>query len=419
MLKNCAKQAKIGYKLFHEEIITMHAYPVITLNPGREKSVLRHHPWIFSHAITSDPKLPGGTSVRVESAEHKFLGYGIYSPQSQIKVRLLSFNEDVPINAALIDARVQHACAVREVLRARGNDGVRLIAAEGDLLPGVIVDLYNDYLVIALSSWAGEAIYPDLLNALRRLFPKSHIYERSDSKARLKEGLPARCGVVHGQEPNDLIMVKENDLIYLPIDIKHGHKTGGYLDQRASRLQAMSCCRNARVLNCFCYTGGFGLYALKGHAALVENVDVSALALAHAKTGTAFNHLDPGHCRFIKQDVFAYLRTQQESGEKYDVVILDPPKFAESAAALKKACRGYQDINRLGLSLLRPGGFLLTFSCSGLMTPELFQKICADAALEAGVDVQLCGTFRQDEDHRVALPCPESFYLKGLKLQRI
>ncbi|MBO8416766.1 MAG: class I SAM-dependent methyltransferase [Proteobacteria bacterium] len=389
--------------------------PTITLAPGREKSVLRRHPWIFSKAVAKeDNSIPPGSVVKVNAADCSFLALGIYSPKSQIRVRLLSFNEQDNIDAAFVQQRIENACELRQRLIARGNDGVRLVASEGDYLPGLIVDKYNEFLVIAISSWAAESLREHIIQALKKLYPDCSIYERSDSKSRLKEGLKARCGVIAGKEPDDIIYVKENGLIYLPIDIKNGHKTGGYLDQRQSRYKAYTLSKGARVLNCFSYTGGFGLWALKGGAARVENVDVSELALTHAKDGVVFNHLDPGRCRFLKKDVFAYLRQQTAKGEKYDLVILDPPKFAESAANLKQACRGYQDINRLGLSLVAKGGRLLTFSCSGLMEPTLFQKICADAALDAGVEAQVISTLRQDEDHVVSLPCPESFYLKGL-----
>lgn len=391
--------------------------PTITLAQGREKSVLRRHPWIFSKAVAKeDASLPPGSVVKVNAADGSFLALGIYSPKSQIRVRLLSFSEQDSIDAALVQKRIENACALRQGLIARGNDGVRLVASEGDYLPGLIIDKYNEFLVIAVSSWAAESLREPVIQALQKLYPECSIYERSDSKSRLKDGLKARCGVICGKEPDDIIYVKENGLIYLPIDIKNGHKTGGYLDQRQSRYKAYTLSKGACVLNCFSYTGGFGLWALKGGAARVENVDVSELALAHAKDGVVFNHLDPGRCRFLKKDVFAYLRQQAAKGEKYDLVILDPPKFAESAANLKQACRGYQDINRLGLSLVAKGGRLLTFSCSGLMEPSLFQKICADAALDAGVEAQVISTLRQDEDHVVSLPCPESFYLKGLEI---
>ena len=218
--------------------------------------------------------------------------------------------------------------------------------------------------------------------------------------------------------------MKENDLVSIPIDVKEGHKTGGYLDQRQSRLHTYKLCKEFKelhgtgptVLNCFSYTGGFGLLALNGGAAKVFNVDVSAHALEAAKQGVVQNHLDPGRCKFIKKDVFAYLREEVQKGTKFDLVILDPPKFAESKSTLVTACRGYQDINRLGLQLVKQGGHLLTFSCSGLMSEELLQKIIADAALDAKVDAQIVATLRQDRDHVVALPCPESFYLKGFDL---
>lgn len=255
-----------------------------------------------------------------------------------------------------------------------------------------------------------------ICQTLKEIFPECSIYERSDTKSRAKEGLPVRKGVVIGTEPDDTIYVREEGQVYIPVDIKNGHKTGAYLDQRLSRIKAGSLSKGASVLNCFSYTGGFGLWALKGGAKRIENVDVSEHALNAAKTGVAFNHLDPGRCKFLKKDVFAYLREQVENGAKYDLVILDPPKFAESAANLKKACRGYQDINRLGLKLVAKGGHLLTFSCSGLVDPALFQKIVADAAIDAGVDGRVLGSLRQDEDHVVSLPCPETFYLKGLDI---
>lgn len=389
----------------------------ITLQEGREKSLLRHHPWIFSKAIAcEDENLKGGSIVTVRSHAGEFLCYGLYSPKSQIRVRALSFDEKVKIDDALIYERIFKAKALRESLIARGNDGVRLVSSEGDLLPGLIVDKYNEFLVISISSCGMERFHKAIIAALRELYPECSIYERSDTKSRLKEGLAKRCGVVYGVEPPDVLYVKENDAIFMPVDIKNGHKTGAYLDQRQSRYHASTLSKGARVLNCFSYTGGFGLWALKGGAKSVDNVDVSSLALNAAKTGVVFNHLDPGRCHFIKEDVFEFLRKQVENGVKYDLVILDPPKFAESAANLKRACRGYQDINRLGLKLVASGGRLLTFSCSGLMDSALFQKIIADAALEAEVEGRIITTLRQDDDHVVSLPCPETFYLKGLEI---
>lgn len=389
----------------------------VILNEGREKSLLRHHPWIFSKAIQkADESLQMGQTVEVVNQAGEFLCYGLYSPNSQIRVRALSFDENVKITDALIASRVKDAISLRKNVFARGNDGVRLISSEGDLLPGLIADKYNEFIVISISSCGMERYKNIICQTLKEIFPECSIYERSDTKSRAKEGLPVRKGVVIGREPDDTIYVREEDQVYIPVDIKNGHKTGAYLDQRLSRIKASSLSKGASVLNCFSYTGGFGLWALKGGAKRIENVDVSEHALNAAKTGVAFNHLDPGRCKFLKKDVFAYLREQVENGAKYDLVILDPPKFAESAANLKKACRGYQDINRLGLKLVAKGGHLLTFSCSGLVDPALFQKIVADAAIDAGVDGRVLSTLRQDEDHVVSLPCPETFYLKGLDI---
>lgn len=389
----------------------------VILNEGREKSLLRHHPWIFSKAIQkADESLQMGQTVEVVNQAGEFLCYGLYSPNSQIRVRALSFDENVKITDALIASRVKDAISLRKNVFARGNDGVRLISSEGDLLPGLIADKYNEFIVISISSCGMERYKNIICQTLKEIFPECSIYERSDTKSRAKEGLPVRKGVVIGTEPDDTIYVREEGQVYIPVDIKNGHKTGAYLDQRLSRIKAGSLSKGASVLNCFSYTGGFGLWALKGGAKRIENVDVSEHALNAAKTGVVFNHLDPGRCKFLKKDVFAYLREQVENGTKYDLVILDPPKFAESAANLKKACRGYQDINRLGLKLVAKGGHLLTFSCSGLVDPALFQKIVADAAIDAGVDGRVLSTLRQDEDHVVSLPCPETFYLKGLDI---
>lgn len=389
----------------------------VILNEGREKSLLRHHPWIFSKAIQkADESLQMGQTVEVVNQAGEFLCYGLYSPNSQIRVRALSFAENVKITDDLIASRVKDAISLRKNVFARGNDGVRLISSEGDLLPGLIADKYNEFIVISISSCGMERYKNIICQTLKEIFPECSIYERSDTKSRAKEGLPVRKGVVIGTEPDDTVYVREEGQVYIPVDIKNGHKTGAYLDQRLSRIKAGSLSKGASVLNCFSYTGGFGLWALKGGAKRIENVDVSEHALNAAKTGVAFNHLDPGRCKFLKKDVFAYLREQVENGAKYDLVILDPPKFAESAANLKKACRGYQDINRLGLKLVAKGGHLLTFSCSGLVDPALFQKIVADAAIDAGVDGRVLSTLRQDEDHVVSLPCPETFYLKGLDI---
>lgn len=430
-----------------------------TLHPEREKSLQRRHPWIFSKAVAaihdasgqilSKKDVASGTLVQVNSADGAFLCYAHYSAASQIVLRVISFKQnDVQngqLRAHLVHERLSAAVARRKALLARGEGGVRLVAAEGDYLPGLIVDKFNDVIVIAINAWGMEALYAPIVQGLHQLFPQCTLYERSDAKARLTEQLPLRVGYI---DPDDIspeynlsgkqiapngttikeivptLYVRENDLVEMPIDVLHGHKTGGYLDQRASRYHCYELCRELKalngsgpsVLNCFCYTGGFCLSALKGGARSVHNVDVSQPALDAAKAGVVHNRLDPGRCKFINCDVFEFLRKEVKLGHQYDVVILDPPKFVLNKSTLVSGSRGYQDINRLGLKLVAPGGHLLTFSCSGLMTEELFQKIVADAALEAQVEAQIVGTMRQDRDHVVALPCPESFYLKGLDI---
>lgn len=524
----------------------------IKLHVDREKSLLRRHPWIFSKAVaktlelkeplrlgsdllkslkdeplsaelyreTSDKsELGSGTLCLVLDSNDKFLCLGHYSPRSQIRVRAISFDPADIIDRNFIKERLKSAISKRAINGLRGDHGIRLVAAEGDYLPGLIVDRFNNVISFAITSWGMEAHYYDLIESLHELFPQCYLYERSDSKSRLKEELPLRAGLIDfahidhranlkdrnggalsssyevaettkcysdeeltklianqdatgaatdasasqsasaapaPTESNakalhhakfyegkplpelqerislndaipDTLYVQERNLVKIPIDVKRGHKTGGYLDQRQSRYRVYELCRDLKalsdngkkgpsVLNCFSYTGGFGLLALKGGASSVYNIDVSELALNEAKLGVVNNHLDPGRCKFIKKDVFTYLREEVANGTKFDIVILDPPKFIESKSNLVSGSRGYQDINRLGMQLVRKGGRLLTFSCSGLMDEALFQKIVADAALDAKVDAQLVSVLRQDIDHVISLPCPESFYLKGLEL---
>lgn len=399
-----------------------HFTKIIRLKPHRDKALHRHHPWVFSQALDENcPDLKSvhqGELVRVESSEGEFLAYACYSPQSQIRLRNLSFDENKIPNSGLIKKRIQEAVSLREELRKQGCDGLRLVNSEGDYLPGLTVDQYNNVIVLCITSMAMEIYRDAIAECFQELFPDCLIFERSEGASRQKEGLPERIGMIAGSEDElpDTLYVKEYEEIYIPIDIKQGHKTGGYLDQRASRRYLKDLCAGKTVLNCFSYTGGFGLWALKGRAKSVINVDVSQKALDKAKAGVAFNHLDPGRCKFLCEDVFNYLRKARKNNLKFDIIILDPPKFAESAAQLPKACRGYQDINRLALELLAPGGRLLTFSCSGHMDLNLFQKVVADAALDARAQVRLLNVLRQDKDHPVALSCPEGFYLKGLDL---
>ncbi|WBA18907.1 class I SAM-dependent methyltransferase [Salinivibrio kushneri] len=385
----------------------------VYLAKGRDKSIKRRHPWIFSRGIARIEGKPTlGDTVTVCDHQGEFLGLGAYSPQSQIRVRMWCF-EKTPIDSDFFLARIRAAKPLRTMLAERdGLTGYRLLAAESDGVPGITVDKYDNYLVCQLLSAGADAQRDNLVTALRTEFPECHIYERSDVAIRKKEGLKPRTGVLHGEEPPASVIIEENG-VAIEVDIANGHKTGFYLDQRDSREQAVKYMDGKRVLNCFCYTGGFGLYAQKGNAKQVTNVDVSQPALDKAKANAARNGFDLTRAEFVNADVFKLLRTYREQGERFDVIVMDPPKFAESKSQLTGACRGYKDINMLAMQLLNPGGVLLSYSCSGLMDAGLFQKILADAALDAGKNVQFIERFAQAADHPTHSAYPEGFYLKG------
>ncbi|MGR5366332.1 class I SAM-dependent methyltransferase [Photobacterium damselae] len=386
----------------------------IYLVKGREKSLLRRHPWVFSRGIArveGDPQL--GDTVEIFDNKGQWLARGAYSPQSQIRVRVWTFNKNEKIDVEFFVNRLQTAQALRDVLAARdGLTGYRLIAAESDGLPGITIDKYQDYLVCQLLSAGAETQKEALVEALQICYPLCNVYERSDVAVRKKEGLAQRTGVLVGNEPPKFVTIEENG-VKINVDIKGGHKTGFYLDQRDSREAAVKYVNGKRVLNCFCYTGGFGLYALKGGASQVVNVDVSQPALDTAKMNAEMNGYPLENAEFLNADVFKLLREYRDRGEQFDVVIMDPPKFAESKSQLVGACRGYKDINMLAMQITKPGGMLLTYSCSGLMDGNLFQKIIADAALDAKRDVQFIERFAQAADHPLDSAYPEGFYLKG------
>ncbi|MBD1573812.1 methyltransferase domain-containing protein [Vibrio sp. S17_S38] len=391
--------------------------PAIYLVKGREKSLIRRHPWVFSRGIQKvegNPEL--GDTVDVFSNSGQWLAKAAYSPQSQIRARVWSFEKE-NIDTVFFVKRLQEAQTMREAIIKRGGlTGYRLIAGESDCLPGITIDRYQDFLVCQLLSAGAEAKREELIEALKQVFPTCSIYERSDVSVRKKEGLKERQGLIHGEMPPSSIVIEENG-IKIQVDIQKGHKTGFYLDQRDSRQQAMKYVEGKSVLNCFSYTGGFGLYALKGNAANVINADVSQPALDNAKANAELNGFDLSKAEFLNADVFKLLREYRENGTKFDVVIMDPPKFAESKAQLNGACRGYKDINMLAMQILNPGGMLLTYSCSGLMESNLFQKIIADAALDAGRRVQFIERFAQAADHPIDSAYPEGFYLKGFACQ--
>lgn len=404
----------------------------VILKRGREKSILQRHPWIFSGAIEQVEGKPGfGETVSVCSADGKPLALAAWSPESQIAARIWSFNPSETIGADFFRTKLQNAVAARCHLTGRAcspsaplneertarrsvpTNAIRLVASESDGLPGLIIDRYADWLVCQFLS-AGTEFWKDtIVKLLQELFPGLSIYERSDVSVREKEGLPSRCGVLAGSEPPEQVEISENGMRLL-VDIKAGHKTGYYLDQRDSRLAVRDWAEGRDVLNCFSYTGGFGVSALLGGAKHVLQMDSSEPALEIARKNAELNGLDPAKSEYICGDVFKELRRFRDSRRDFDLIILDPPKFVESRNQLEKGARGYKDINLLAFKLLRPGGLLFTFSCSGHMEMPLFQKIVADSALDAGRPAQILSVLHQSSDHPVALNFPEGAYLKGL-----
>jgi len=391
----------------------------LILKSGREKSLLRRHPWIFSGALArvqGDPAM--GDTVAVRSGSGEFLAWAAYSPASQIRARVWSWSETEPIAVDLLRARLRQALAARErLLAAEDSDAMRLVHGESDGLPGVIADRYGDVVVLQLLSAGAERWRGEIADALRELTGCACVFERSDADVRGLEGLPVKSGVLHGALPVAGVQLREHGLVY-GVDVAAGHKTGFYLDQRDNRKRIGDLSQGRDVLNCFCYTGGFTLNALAGGAASVLSVDSSADALAQARDNLRRNDLDAARAEWQDADVFKYLRTLRDQGRSFDLIVLDPPKFAPTAAFAEKAARGYKDINLLAFKLLRPGGLLASFSCSGGISAELFQKILAGAARDAGVDACIVGHFAAAADHPVLLSFPEGDYLKGLLLRR-
>lgn len=384
------------------------------LAKGREKPLLRRHPWVFSGAVQRvEGKAHSGETIDILDSQGKWLARGAYSPESQIRARVWTFQQDEEINIDFFIRRLQQAQSWRDWVAQRdGLDGYRLIAGESDGLPGITIDRFQNFLVLQLLSAGAEYQRPALLSALQHCYPECSIYDRSDVAVRKKEGLPLAQGPVLGDLPPELLPITEHGMKLL-VDIQQGHKTGFYLDQRDSRLAARNYSAGRRVLNCFSYTGAFAVSALMGGCAQVISVDTSQAALDIAKQNVELNKLDLNKAEFVRDDVFQLLRNYRTQGEKFDLIIMDPPKFVENKNQLASACRGYKDINMLALQLLNPGGILLSFSCSGLMPTDLFQKILADAAVDAGRDVQFIEQFRQAADHPVIATYPEGLYLKG------
>lgn len=391
----------------------------LILHPGKEKSVLRRHPWLFSGAVAQlDGRARPGDTVDVVSHEGRPLGRAAWSPASQIRARMWSFAADETIDHAFFKRRVAASVARRAALpELAGQQGLRLIHAESDGLPGVIADRYGDTVVVQLTTAGADKWRAAIADSLQKATGCARIYERSDVEVRSLEGLEPVTGWLHGAAPEGDIAIAENG-VRMAVDIVGGHKTGFYLDQRENRHRVAQLARDRRVLNCFCYTAGFSLQALAGGAREVVSMDSSGPALATAQRNLALNpQLESARAIWREADVFAELRNLRAAGERYELVILDPPKFANTAAHADRAARAYKDINLHAMQLLAPGGLLMTYSCSGGVDAELFRKIVAGAALDAGRTARIVQYLHGAADHPVDLAFPEGEYLKGLLLQ--
>jgi len=390
---------------------------VIRLREGKERSLLRQHPWVFAGSVAKGKADPGET-VRVEADDGRFLAWAAFSPSSMIRVRAWTFDEAERIDAAFFQRRVQAAVAMRQRLAIQSN-GVRLVHGEADGLPGLIVDRYDDILSVQFLSAGTERWKDAIADALLQVTGCQRLFERSDSGVRQMEGLPPAKGWLRGEGATTVTL--QEHAIRLTVDVEEGHKTGYYLDQRENRalfarlVKQLGC---QSVLNCYSYTGGFSVAALAGGATEVISVDSSGPALARADAHVLLNGFDPAHHTSMDADVNGTLRQLLKDGRQFDAIVLDPPKFAPSAAHADRASRAYKDINRLGLKLLKPGGLLLTFSCSGGIGAELFHKIVAGAGLDAQVDAYLMQRLEASSDHPTTLCFPEGEYLKGLALLR-
>ena len=388
---------------------------VVRLRDGKERSLLRRHPWVFESSIAKG-RADAGETVRVEAADGRFLAWAAFSPASQIRLRAWSFDEAERIDAAFLERRIAHAVALRARL-ALDSDAQRIVHGEADGLPGLVVDRYGDTLVAQFLAAGSERWKPAIADALLRASGTARLYERSDAGVRAQEGLAPQTGWLRGDGATE-VSIREHDWRFR-VDIAGGHKTGFYIDQRANRRHFADWVRRLgvqRVLNCYAYTGGFSIAALAGGATQVTSVDSSAPALERASAQVADNGFAAARHAVLDADVNATLRAQLEQGAQWDAIVLDPPKFAPTVAHVERASRAYKDINRLALKLLAPGGLLFTFSCSGGIGPELFHKIVAGAGIDAGADAAIVQRLEEGPDHPTTLCFPEGQYLKGLAL---
>jgi 23S rRNA (cytosine1962-C5)-methyltransferase len=391
----------------------------LRLKPGRDKSLRQLHPWIFAGGVDRvDGNPRSGHTVRVINADGAFLAYAAFSGESQIRARVWSFDPDASIDAAFIARRVDRAVAARAAMRDVEHTGCRLVHGESDGLPGVIADRYGEVVVMQLSAAGAERWRETLADALAAIPGVTCVYERSDAEVRALEGLSPQVGPLRGALPPAVALV-EDGLRYR-VDVVAGQKTGFYLDQRDNRRAVRTLASGRDVLNVFCYTGGFTIAALAGGAATVTSIDSSAEALALAQENVAANPaLDAARCTWLAADAFATLRRLRDGARTFDLIVVDPPKFAPTAAHVERAARAYKDVNLWALKLLRANGVLATFSCSGAVDAALFQKIVAGAAVDARVEANVIGRLNAAADHPVALAFPEGDYLKGLLVRRL
>lgn len=387
----------------------------VILKRNRARPVLQRHPWVFSGAIERiEGEVADGDVVEVRDAGRNWLARGTLNRRSQIEVRLLTWRQDEPVDHAFWRRRLERAIAARRALASDPTTtAYRLVHAESDYLPGLVVDHYGEWLVVQFLTLGVERWRDGIVAALVDLVAPRGIYERSDVEVRAQEGLEQRTGRLWGEEPPELVEVLENGHRLL-VDVRRGHKTGFYLDQRENRARLPDFCKGAEVLDAFAYTGAFGVYAAAARAAQVTLVESSAPALDLAPRNLALNGFECRSVEDVEGDVFSVLRGYRAQGRRFDVVVLDPPKFARSEREVGQAARAYKDVNLLAFQLLRPDGVLFTCSCSGAVSADLFQKIVFSAAVDAEREAQIVGYLAQGADHPVALTFPEGAYLKGL-----
>jgi 23S rRNA (cytosine1962-C5)-methyltransferase len=396
---------------------------ILVLKPGREKSVLRMHPWIFSGAVDRvDGRSAPGATVEVRTASGTWVGRASYNEKSLISARMWTWTQAEEVNEALFAARIDKARQFRRDLLLNGpqrdrTNALRLVFAESDGLPGLIVDGYAEFLVVQFLTAGAEMWKPVIANVLAKTIPAAGIYERSDVEVREKEGLAKSTGLLWGKDPPALVQIWERldsaEVMRFLVDVKQGHKTGFYLDQRDGRKAVAAVAAGRTVLNAYSYTGAFAVAAYAGGAKHVVNVDTSEPARRLARLNLELNNRTVVEGEVVDADVPIYLRQQLQAGKRYDMIILDPPKFSRSRAQIDRAAAGYKDINLHAIKLLNPGGYLLTFSCSGLVSEDLFQKILFGASQDAGRDLQILRRLSQPPDHPVLLSYPEAQYLKG------